>query len=85
MGKIGMTKLMLGLFLSIGMLYAQADGPGGQPAAQHRGDGRQDAVGAGHHDVQGRRVLPVADRHEAQEFVSDGIGGFQDGADTIHE
>lgn len=28
MGKIGMTKLMLGLFLSIGMLYAQAE-PGG--------------------------------------------------------
>ena len=38
MGKIGMTKLMLGLFLSIGMLYAQADGPGGQPAAANDED-----------------------------------------------
>jgi hypothetical protein len=34
MGKIGMTKLMLALFLSIGMLYAQAESPaGGQVAA----------------------------------------------------
>lgn len=37
MGKIGMTKLMLGLFLSIGMLYAQAE-PGGQQAAANDED-----------------------------------------------
>lgn len=38
MGKIGMTKLMLGLFLSIGLLYAQAEGPGGQQAAANDED-----------------------------------------------
>ncbi|TGN11698.1 flagellar filament outer layer protein FlaA2 [Leptospira ilyithenensis] len=38
MGKLGMTKLMLGLFLSIGMLYAQADTGNAQPAAANDDD-----------------------------------------------
>ncbi|TGK78749.1 endoflagellar filament sheath protein [Leptospira montravelensis] len=37
MGKLGMTKLLLGLFLSIGMLYAQAD-TGGQNTANTAND-----------------------------------------------